>query len=307
MRLGKKLYVKGLVFLIIGITLSGCYKFEGDQTVPAYVTINSINISTYYPEEGANTSDIIDAWVYVDGDLLGVFEFPEGDSNALVFPVLAEGKHELEIRGGIKLNGISSTRAPYPFYEPITYDDFEFIPGTTTSLGNLTTTYQSTANFVWLEDFEQADITFEKIDVCDSCDTIIERTSPVNNPIAYLSANSKYSGIINLTEERSQFGGTSYNSFDVPDQGKYTLLEIDVKTNNYLTVGLLIRDQYSYEEKDLVILNHTEEWQKVYINLGSNLSLFPLAYDYKVIFRAGLEEENTTAEILIDNIKVVYR
>jgi hypothetical protein len=32
-----------------------------------------------------------------------------------------------------------------------------------------------------------------------------------------------------------------------------------------------------------------------------------LAYDYKVIFRAGLESENEEGKILIDNVKVVYR
>jgi len=82
---------------------------------------------------------------------------------------------------------------------------------------------------------------------------------------------------------------------------------MNFKTENYFQVGLLIRDQNSVPEKDLVILNHSNEWKKIYINLGSNLSLYPQAIDYKVIFRAGLESGTSNAKILIDNVKIVYK
>jgi len=44
-------------------SLNSCYKFEGDQTVPSYLKIDSINLETYYPEEGSNSSKITDVWV----------------------------------------------------------------------------------------------------------------------------------------------------------------------------------------------------------------------------------------------------
>ena len=84
--------------------------------------IDSVSLDTNYYEQGSNFKAITDAWVYVDDGLIGAFELPA------TIPVLAEGKHKLEIRPGIKLNGISSTRAPYPFYQPITYNDFNFFP-----------------------------------------------------------------------------------------------------------------------------------------------------------------------------------
>ena len=302
LRRGTQVYYFTVVLLFVVFILNGCYKFDGDETIPAYISIDKINLNTYYSEEGTNSSDIDDVWIYLDDGLIGVFEFPESDTVPLIFPALASGKHKLEIRPGIKLNGISSTRVPYPFYKPIIYEDFDFIPGTTQPLGILTTEYYSDAKFAWLEDFEQSSISFENFD-----DTIIEQTQPENNPIAFLSPDSRYSGEINLTTERSQYSGASYNSFDVPVAGTITILEINFKTNNYLQVGLLIRDQYGLEQKDLVILNHSSEWTKIYINLGSNLSLFPSAIDYKVWFRAGLESDLSSAKILIDNIKVVYR
>ena len=301
LRRGLKVYNFSVVILLSVFVVSGCYKFKGDETIPAYISIDDINLNTYYPDEGTNSEDIIDVWVYLDDGLVGVFELPIQDYEPI--PILASGKHKLEIRPGIKLNGISSTRVPYPFYKPIIFEDFDFIPGTTQSLGTLSTTYYSDTKFAWLEGFEQSSISFENYN-----DTIIQRTEPENNPIAFLSPNSRYSGEINLTTERSQWLGTSYNSFDMQTAGTIILLELNFKTNNYLQVGLWIRDQYGLDEKDLLILNHTDgEWKKIYINLGSNLSLAPLAYDYKVIFRAGLESDLTSTKLLIDNIKIVYR
>ncbi len=303
LRYGLKSYQILLVLLCLTMLLAtSCYKFKGSETIPAYISISDISLTTYYPEQGSNSEDIVDVWVYVDDGLLGVYEFPESDSTPLTFPVLASGKHKLELRPGIKLNGISSTRVPYPFYQPIIFEEFDFIPETIQELGELTTTYQDNTKFEWFEDFEDGDISIE-----DYGDTIIERTQPDGNPIAFLSPTSRYSGEINLTNDRPVYTGITYNSFDIQVAGTIIILEMNFKTENYFQVGLLIRDQNSVPEKDLVILNHSNEWKKIYINLGSNLSLYPQAIDYKVIFRAGLESGTSNAKILIDNVKIVYK
>lgn len=298
----KKYQLAFILALVASMLLTGCYKFEGAVETPAYISISDIDLDTYFPEEGTNSQEITDVWVYLDDGLLGVYEFPSTDSIPLIFPVLASGKHKLEIRPGIKLNGISSTRVPYPFYKPIIYNDLDFVPGTTKALGVISTTYYSDVNFVWLEDFEQSNISIE-----DFGDTIIEQTQPEDNPIAFLSSTSRYSGIVNLTQERKEYTGISFNSFEMQKAGTIVMLEMNFKTNSFFQVGLLIRDKYGPVEKDLVILKSTDDWKKIYINLGSNLSLYPTAYDYKVIFRGGLDSGDSNASILIDNIKVVYR
>ena len=281
------------------LIFQGCYKFSGTQTVPAYLSIDEVKIQTNYTQQGASTSAITDVWVYVDDQLLGVYELPAE------LPVLAEGKHRLEIRLGIKINGISSTRVPYPFYDPIVYEEFEFIPEQVANLGTLTTTYSTGLIFQWMEDFEQPDIS---IDESSTSDTVIKRTTPENNPEAYLSSNSKYSGVISLTEDKSEYGAVSFVSFPMPEAaGSVVVLEMDFKTNNLLSVGLLMRINNNFTEIPLVILNNHEEWTKIYINLGPNISLNSTATDYKVIFRSGLETVNEVAEIYIDNLKIVSR
>ena len=67
------------------------------NNIPSYVSINSIALSS------DATDNITDAWVYIDDNLQGVYELPAN------FPVLAEGKHSLRVRAGIKDNGIAGT------------------------------------------------------------------------------------------------------------------------------------------------------------------------------------------------------
>lgn len=301
---GLRLLVKPYVLLgiltIFGLLIcQGCYKFTGTQTVPAYISINDIKVQTNYSEEGSSSSSITDVWVYVDDQLIGVYELPA------MFPVLAEGKHKLEIRSGIKINGISSTRVPYPFYDPIVFSDYDFIPEQVHELGSLTTSYDADLTFQWMEDFEQPDISIDEI---SSSDTVIKRTTPENNPEAYLSVHSRYSGQISLTEDKPEYGAISFTSFSMPENpGAVVILEMDIKTNNLLSVGLLMRVYDEFNEIPLLILNYNDEWSKVYINLGPNISLNPNASDYKIIFRAGLETANETAQIYIDNLKIVSR
>jgi hypothetical protein len=291
--------ISTLLIASVALLWQGCYKFSGNQEVPAYLQINSISIQTSYYDQGTNSSNITDAWVYVDDALLGVFELPAH------FPVLAEGKHKLEIRPGIKLNGISSTRVPYPFYKPIIYESRNFIPEITDSLKNISTTYYSNTTFQWMEDFEGSNISFYEP---SASDTAIKQTSPKNSPDAFLSSYSHYSGRISLTEDKPEYVGYSFNSFPMPEsQGASVLLELNFKTNNFVTVGLLMQTSGIFKEVPLVILGHTDEWKKIYINLGPNISLNSTADDYKVLFRAGFESDSADVQILLDNIKIVSR
>lgn len=277
---------------------SGCYKFENSQTVPAYLQIDTVLLKTYYPEEGANSHKITDVWIYINDNIEGVYELPA------MFPVLAEGIKQLDIRPGIKVNGISSTRAPYPFYEPITYENFEFYPDSVMHIKNPETEYYSNLAFAWLEDFED---TGNSLDESAASDTVIERTEPANNPEAFLSQNSKYSGAIYLTEDRPIYSAATYNSYPMPKQGSPVLMEMNYKTNNFLNTGLLIRESTGYIKVPLLVLKHSTDWNKIYINLGPNLSLHPQATEFRVYFEAGLDHDRTSSTIYLDNLKIINR
>jgi len=279
------------------LLLNGCYKFEGDQTVPSYLTIDTMGIKTYYPDEGSKSSAITDAWVYVNDNLVGVFELPA------VLPVLHRGPNELQILSGIKLNGISSTRVPYPFYKPVVYDNFEFIEDSVLVLKNVVTEYYPNTLFAWMEDFEGIGNTLDETSISD---TVILKTEP-GDPNAFLTENSKYSGVVYLTDDNPIYSALSHSSYQLPKQGSPVVLELDYKTDNYFNVGLLIQEYGTLVKVPLVIVNHSDDWNKIYINLGPNLSLHPNADSFKVLIEAGLELEKTRATMYLDNIKLVHR
>ena len=284
-----------LTVLISGVLfLSGCYKFKGAQTVPTYLKIDTAFINTYYPSEGSRTQKITDVWIYINDNINGTFELPA------IFPILAEGENELEIRPGIKLNGISSTRVPYPFYEPMVIKDFEFIPDSVIEIKSVVLNYYSNLTFAWMEDFEGGGISIEEN---PASDTVIEKTIRENSP----DPGTKYAGTIFLTEERPVYSGATYQSYPMPRQGSPVVLEMDYKSDNYLNTGLLIRDPGGYIKVPLIIVNHSDEWNKIYINLGPNLSLHSQASEYRVYFEAGLDNNKTSSSISIDNLKIIHR
>ncbi len=300
LRLKTTLYQAINLFILLAAVwvLSSCYKFEGDQTIPSYLNIDSVSLRTYYPEQGTNSHAIKDVWVYVNDVLLGAYELPA------TLPALWNGEQKLVIKPGIKINGISSTRAPYPFYKPITYDDFLFIPDSVISISAPNTEYFANLNFMWMEDFEHPGLTLTET---SASDTIIVRTQPENNPEAFLSEESRYSGVIHLTEDARIFSASSINSFPIPKQGSPTLLEVNFKTDNYINVGVIIQESGNYIKIPLVILNHSEDWNKIYINFGPNLSLHPQAIDFRVFFETALENNISSADIYLDNIKLINR
>lgn len=287
-----------LMLMGFSIILSSCNKFEGDVTVPAFLQVDTVFFVTDNAIQGDNSHQIVDLWIYVDDQQMGVFELPAK------FPLLYNGKHKLEIRAGIKLNGISSTRAPYPMYKPIVLENFEFHPDSVQKLNNLIFTYYNQVKFPWIENFENGNLTLEET---QNSDTSIVITNPVNSPEAFLSENSKYSGQINLSEERSYYNAWTFYDYELPDKESPVLLELDFKTDTYVTVGLLVHYAGGYDPKPLVILNHSDHWNHIYINLTPTVSAYPNAIDFKILFEANIESGSELANIYLDNIKLTYR
>lgn len=298
----KRLYYFSFFILLIFSTFlfESCYKFSGQQTIPAYLKIDSVYIETNYSNQGTDSQKITDVWVYLNKDLVGVFELPA------LLPVLAEGINDLEIRPGIWLNGIQSTRVPYPFYKPIVYSEFNFVPDSIQDLGNLKMTYYDNLEFAWMEDFE---LTGNTLTETSASDTVIKQTTPANNPEAFISADSKHSGLIALTDAKPIYSAASMNSFDLPKiQNDPVLLELNFKSDNLFYVGLLMNTSSGIRKVPLLIMNHSEDWNKIYINLGPNIALNATnAVNYKVYFEAGLESGKEEAKIYLDNIKLIYR
>lgn len=286
-----------LVVVIAVVFHSGCDKFEGDQTVPSYIRIDTLGFVTDNDIQGTRNQKIVDAWVYVDDDLIGGFELPA------TIPVLAEGKHKLEIRPGILLNGISDTRTPYPCIEPIIIDVFDFIPDSIVSAMG-TTSYYSNAEFVWMEDFEDASLAIHE---SANSDTGIVRTQTgaftddysENSGISYVDLNRPY---VQLVSDDGNGAGFVF------DRGDFIFLELNYRNNIPIVVGVYIKlMDNTIEERPFLIVNPSDDWNKIYVNFTPMVNETIDAVSYTVYLEARNTEDAGSAFIMLDNIKLVTR
>ena len=289
----------GFFFFLIAFT-SSCDKFKGDQEIPAYIQIDTfILVKNPLIEEGTQTQNITDVWVFVDDQTIGAFELPA------VVPVLESGTHKLTVLPGVLYSGMSGTRGPYPFMEPVIIEDYEFIEDSVRILAPVTK-YRETTIFAWYEDFEDNHISLEPT---VNSDTIL-------NYLEYSPADTDFgtaSGIAYLDSEHITLecatNVTSGDGIELPGNGAPVFLELDYNINHPLVVGL-----YVYEfggqitQHPVVVINPSDgKWKKMYINLSSAVSGFKDAEFFNVFIRSDKVEGYDDPVIMIDNFKLLHR
>ena len=296
-----------LPFLLLFMASASCRKFEGDQTIPAYIKIDHIDLTTDYENEGSNSAKINTIWIYVNGQNFGIYEVP------VFAPILARDVNELTLQAGIFLNGVSNTRAPYPFYKPITQDViFEenkiLNINDSADLTDFTSYYENTV-FVWMEDFEDPSVSLDSI---PPSAVDIKRTTPANHPEAFLTNNSRYSGYLELTEEKNTFRITTNvgndEGFDLPQANNWPVfLEFNYKCNQIFEVGVFANEIEQVVQYPVVGANPSEDWNKLYVNLKPIVNYSVNALDFNIYITASLPEGMSKGEIYLDNIKLIYR
>ena len=91
------------------LLFSGCDK---EEQIPSYIYISEFVLYTKNTNFGSNSHDFVDAWVYANNKLIGVFELPA------TIPILESGSKQLTIIAGIRKNGLYYEREAYPFLKP---------------------------------------------------------------------------------------------------------------------------------------------------------------------------------------------
>lgn len=284
------------------IFFNSCNKFEGDQQIPSYIRVDSIGFSCDYELEGTEDQSINDAWLYVNDQLIGGFEVPAE------IPVLHQGNCKIEIRPGVKLNGIADTRAPYPYLVPYIIPEIMLVPDSTVIIYP-ETEYRSNTVFVWMEDFEDPALSLVS---GNGTDTGLYITSPANSPDAFLDEYSEFSGKVTLDEENSymllQSDDGTGEGF-VLTKGYFIFLELNFKVDIPVLVGLFIKQQdNSILKTPYIFLNTTKEWKKIYVNFTPKVLDAAGAQNFKIYFEASRSSSDpSTAAIMFDNIKLLSR
>lgn len=287
------------VFYFLAFTLftaTSCNKFDGEQTVPSYLRVDSVSFSSNQHTQGTNSHKITDIWVYVNSQLIGAYELP------VTFPVLARGKQKLEIRPGIKMNGIAATRVPYPFYKPYIINGFNFIEDSV-QLVQPVSSYYDNLTFAWMEDFENTSLSIEKT---SRSDTGIFRTSPAYSPQAFTFGQSAYSGVIHLEGLKQKFQVASFSGYSLPGKGSPVFVELNYKCDRPFGIGMFATLNGSIINMPLLVANKSEQWNKLYINLSPNVTEYSTATNFKIYFESDKGVDNQ-AQFFFDNIKLIFR
>ncbi len=294
------IFISAIIVLFSTMFITSCHPFKGNQEIPAYLQVDTFLFSTNYPIEGAASHKITDVSVYIDDDYQGYYELPA------TIPILERGKHKLTLMPGIKLNGNSSTRTTNPFYVPYIIENYEFEEKVIDTITPSTHYYpidESNIHFKWMEDFERQ-IDFETVAYSDTTIIRTDRDTPDVWKDEY--GNSHYSGYVWI-EDTLNFYITTPKLYNLPNQGNSIFLELDYKCTDIFTVGLFVK-KASEEVIELVHVNPSEKWNKIYINLGPSITDASVdSPEYFRVYISGSTAEGSDAEYYFDNVKVVYR
>ena len=306
-----------LVLAVFSVVFASCRKFEGSQTIPAYIHIESIVVDslTDYFTYGATTSKITDAWVYVDDDPVGCFELPA------TFPVLKHGPHKVTVYGGIMSNGIAAARAPYPFYKPQIYESLNLVEDSIINLQPVLNYYPIGGGVEkgWMEDFETANTL---LPVAGSDTSIIR----INGSEAWHSSNSFYSGKIVLPPDSLDFTVATADEYSFhTGYLQYCMVEMDYNCNDAFFVGVMYYKNYQLVKHPLLRIQPTDtvndmpqRWNKIYVNIGPIMNENVTAPYFKIYFTSDLSvapvygepeyvQANKQRYYYFDNLKLFYR
>jgi hypothetical protein len=279
-------------FSVLIFLLSSCIKNNED---PAWIEVNSWtlqhNPNALFPE-GEMTHNFTDAWVYVNGKVIGVFEVP------FKIPVLVHGNATIRLYPTVRNNGISATKKIYPFVEY--YEVNKDLQKNEVFTINPTTRYQSSVNF-WVEDFEDVTTKIEN-----------DVNSNVNFTLGHDATILKWGnfyGQVNLTASDSTWIAYTNDNMYLP-KGKEVYLEIDYYNTNALITGLIGISSTSIKNNQNIQLNAQNpasvKWKKIYIDLKELVSNLSTAEYYKQSFQAIIDSGDSEGFIMLDNIKVVH-
>ena len=290
--------------------MPSCKKFEGEQTVPSYIRIDTIRLSCDYYTYGANTNKFVDAWVYIDDNCIGCYELPA------TFPVLKKGNHKVEIHPGIKVNGITNTRSEYPFVAPSTYANVNLVPDSVVRLSPVVNYWpqgpDENMHVRWLEDFDQGSITIQSESTSDA-DLI-----RVSGPLAWHDPDgiySTYSAKLVLTSDTAQFRIVTSEEFeDLPTSGSACMLEMDYKCSDSIALGLYYFTNGRPNDYPLIRLRPTDplgieptHWNKIYINVGPFLVENEDAEGFKLYISSWEYRNDGPQYFYFDNLKLIFR
>lgn len=276
--------------------LIGCTLIDPAEDIPTYLIVDGVSF-TPGPDEGTASIAVTDVWAYSTTDVLGVFPLPA------IIPVFPQDRAEGPVRllPGIRENGISDSRAPYPFYTALDVDvDGE--PGARDTVA-LTFEWVDDVRYLRVEDFENSN-------VFDDVAGVGAELQRVTAEADVLEGDG--SGRALLTPQANLMRSRTLEQEYVLESGLPCFLEMNYRCDHSFLVGLYAFRNGASTRYPALVLNTTvpdngvePEWNKVYVDLTPILDVNPNADHFEVYFECLLAEGAEGAEIGLDNLRIL--
>jgi hypothetical protein len=291
----KKLLTQTAICSVLFFSLAGCNLIDPDENAPSYLEIPGFTfdpVPTSVEMGSSPSTKIKDVWVYVDNEFQGAYQLPAR------LPVLKTGPNKILLTPGIELNGIASTRSPYPFYKGYTIDTI--LPENGTIKLNPSTRYFDLTQCAFCESFDGSGFSLAPT---GQSDTIMYQLSPGDTNI-FEGAGS---GVVYLDTSNTQFEFASTTFYELPGSGAAVFLELNYKCSQEMQVGLYVDLPSSgLEQIPIYNLNPSPTWNKIYIQLGYVVSTYSYSDKFKIYFKGVKNPGIQKQSFYFDNIKVVH-
>lgn len=280
-----RIYLFGGIFLGFFTT---CSIVDPAEDIPSYIHIDNITLSAI-GNQGSSSAAITEAWIFMDGELVGGFELP------CTVPILAAGNHSFIIKGGVKMNGLTSTRAIYPSWKGWE-GTLELTRGEIVNV-NPSITYFPLIDFVntWMENFETAGISL--IPETNSSAIVVKDSIPYafeGNTSAYIHLNNN---------DTTNFVGSSSIAYNMPAANN-TWIEFNYWSDTPFICGI-VEENNPNNRVQWVSVNPNWAWGKIYIRLTDALASATQNVNYKIYFAMENPSSQTESNLYLDNIKLL--
>lgn len=280
-----------LPLITLSCLLLSCNIINPPEDIPAYIKVDTILVKVTNFNQGSASQKMTCVKLNVAGTTLGFFELPT------MVPCLTTGDQSLYLEPGFELNGIAGSRAVYPFFKPYTGPGkFNLIPGQVITI-TPETTYKPECKFPWIEDFEDAGLTFLYPSYSDT--TFRSQSATVRE--------GRYSGAIFMDTDNRFFEAYSATDFALPITNAMVLLEFDYLSNTSLEFGVYVIEGSSAIWNSLVIIRPSAKWNRIYLDIHTTVTANQSADLFRPGFRAGWDSTGLENQsIILDNLKLIH-
>ena len=289
-----------LIAALLAFLFSSCSRDE-DFVAPSFLHVEAIKVvpPTSNPislDLGFYTSDIVACYVVAHYpetstlDSIGLFQLP------FTVPVLHSGDVDyFEFYPAVKQSGISGTLPYYTFYKPIHIKGKTLVVGDTLRFDTLSTTYAiDTSDMRLFAPFEPDvlsinfdSVTWHKYAPDEAC-----------TGLGYIS--------VHVPDSVSNVPFAINLDFYVADPTRALYLELDTRSD--IRFEVYMESAYTSggatDKQRVMVVNPSDHWQHMYINLGRTWSWFNHNPSFKLSF-AALNPYGEEGDIRLDNVKVL--